>query len=195
MLRARQERARQAASATRRGPGKKGEAPPPGPSVIRRQGTKRTRGRARPEVGSPTQRARHLVTVERSNPSFHLKRCTLIQGQDAASAARTSAASGQRDPQRTRQEGRSPSAGPVGDPTPRHETNPRTRSTRSRITDSKGPALSDRGAFEPELPPQALHPHPGPGCCERGKNERGKRPARPAEDPARRAKPLRRARR
>src|SRR3954471_12768560 len=40
-----------------------------------------------------------------------------------------------------RREGRSPSTGPVDDPMPRNEANPRTRSTRSRIVDFKGPVL------------------------------------------------------
>jgi hypothetical protein len=69
---------RRAASGQR--PARPGEDPArrakphqPAPSVIRRQGALRTRGRARPEVGSPTVRGRFLV-VGRSAKRVRCKR-------------------------------------------------------------------------------------------------------------------------
>src|SRR5690242_12771689 len=55
------------------------------------------------------------------------------------SAASTRTTSGQSDPERTRQEGRSPPTGPVGDPTPHTAPTNRHGLRRRRLTDPKGP--------------------------------------------------------
>ena len=130
-----------------------------GPAGDPTPGPHRTRGRARPEVGSPASKGR---PARRVPGSALLLGQTLRQGGSrlplrCLPASRTLGAVPRATPPpktagnearralRSTGHGARPrmvERGPAGDPTPRTAPNPRTRSTRSRITGFKGPPRS-----------------------------------------------------
>src|SRR5262249_48900845 len=107
---------------------REGRSPSTGPVGDPTPGTVRTLETCYGASDHRLEWARFFVGLVASKPSFHCRRCTLFKDRKTAMAASRSAASlvwartraerGQRDPERTRQAGRSPSTGPVGGSTP-----------------------------------------------------------------------------